>query len=285
MTYSMMAIRGGILLCLLCLLATAERALSQGNSRARVVAVVNPPGGINPNGLSNVYNKTLVWSNFFDAYPKLWSDITTALSQGSTQDSNQAAQQVQTIFQGGFIPPTTQPSSDTPGFQDYQQAAKKALIYIGLPGSAGIVTSTSDRLTYAIDKPFPIFLVEDQSLVGSQPDNPAWLHGPHVCLSRSTAFVNHPQTVMNVTYCTTARDDMRMAVNCWLPELNDLGAAISGTRYTTVYRCCDGFSLPAQPTSFPPPDFLNSKAGKLPNINSLLKFLDAPTDPDTRVCQ
>ncbi|OQV18822.1 hypothetical protein BV898_07079 [Hypsibius exemplaris] len=242
----------------------------------------------NQNPPTSAFNTTVAWGNFFAIYPELWNKITTALNQGSSADLNSFANQIQTRFQSGLANPTTQPTDTTPGLREYQANVRRALLDIGLPGTAGIASSsgvTGAVTSYAMQSPFPIFVNQSGSLVGPVASDPTWFLGPHVCLVRTSAFNSLPAPIRNVTFCTSSRDDGRMNIVCWLPTLDTTGAAITGWKYTTTYRCCDGYQLAP---------LLNSSASSAtpdPNSVNAARPLAAAGDeqritlPDNRICQ
>ncbi|XP_055331074.1 uncharacterized protein LOC129583330 [Paramacrobiotus metropolitanus] len=228
---------------------------------------------------NNGFNKSVAWGQFFPKFPDMWKAVTSAIKEASMTDMDFYYRQTLNFFRSGLSNPSAELSDSTPGYRTYQTEVRKALLYLGLPGptSPGTEDRTAGTLRYALQSPFPLF----QNTGITEQDGPIWPVGPFVCLSRKSTFVGPEQVnpIKNVTYCTSSRDDAVMKVVCWLPILaeGDTGPAIRGTNYTTVYSCCEGFELPAVPTSFPPTRFTS--------IMDVLMFLDRPAAPDNRVCQ
>ena len=105
----------------------------------------------------------------------------TLFLQGSTADLNLYSNQIQTLFQTkGFADPDVQINDATPGLHVYQSEVRRALLDIGLPGTAGVASSSgvdSATTSYAIQSPFPIFVNQTGSVVGPTDGDTAWFLG------------------------------------------------------------------------------------------------------------
>jgi hypothetical protein len=83
-------------------------------------------------------------------------------------------------MQSGFADQNVQINEATPGLRIYQMEVRKALLYIGLPGTASILSSTgtsSNIVSYGLQTPFPIFVNQTGSVVGALSGDPTWFLG------------------------------------------------------------------------------------------------------------